>query len=88
MARKIPISRVRCVTLIARTLAIPKATDKATKKVMIEVDKLCEANALTSCALVSIQLSALSPVRREILAAVASAANRSCTVKSIRLMPP
>ena len=57
-----PISRVRCTTLIDSTLAMPKATDTATKNEIIAVDRLCERSAFISCALLCIQLSALSPV--------------------------
>ncbi len=53
MARRMPISRVRCTTLIDSTLAMPKATDTATKNEIIAVDRLCERSAFISCALVS-----------------------------------
>ena len=50
--------------LIDSTLAMPKATDSPTKKLIIRVDSVCEVSAFISCALVFIQLSALSPVSR------------------------
>ncbi len=88
IALKIPISRVRCVTVMANTLAMPKATEIATKKLMTDVEMRCEVKAFMSCALDSIQLSDFSPVNRPILAATTSAANKSRTVTSMRVTPP
>ena len=67
---------------------MPSATETATKTLIMRVDRLCELSAFISWALLSIQLSACSPVRPRTRAAMRSAANRSSTVTSITVTPP
>ena len=83
-----PISRVRWTTLTDSTLAIPSATLNATNTLIIRVDRLCERSAFISWALVSIQLSAFSPVRRAMRAATSLAAKMSSTVTSMMVAAP
>ena len=69
-----PISRDFCTTTTASTLAMPKATDRPTKKRMALFDVLCAAMAVNSSALVLIQLSACTPVAAVMRCATTSAA--------------
>ena len=62
MARRMPISLPRWMTDTTSTLAMPKATESATKKRMTLLDTRCAVSAVTNWALVLIQLSAVSPV--------------------------
>ena len=88
IARRMPISRVRCTTLTASTLAIPKATDSPTKKRISALDSDCERSAFSNCALVLIQLSDFSPVSAAMRVEMCCASKMSRTVRSISVAPP
>ena len=64
------------------------AEEAGGKKLIIRVDSVCEVSAFISCALVCIQLSALSPVSRPMRVATTSAPKISRTVTSMTVMPP
>ena len=83
-----PISRVRWTTLTDSTLAMPRATLSATNTLIICVERLCERSAFISWALVSIQLSALTPVSRAMRVATERAAKISSTRTSITVAAP
>ena len=62
MARRMPISRERCTTETTSTLAMPKPTDKPTKKRIAVLAVVWARTAVKNCSLVFIQLSACKPV--------------------------